>query len=272
MITLNNNNNRGVIHQSTESVILKNPRFLVCCGVFVERGNQSFHPYFMILLLSRQVERTLLQQSMAIVHLDNITVGAQFPALSHLDVLLARVLGESPLETLENLLSSRKLELSPPDGLDDVRFAGVFSPHGQQHLSDGNPGGHADGLAVGVSHSRGEPIGAGARQHLVGPNDVEGMDADANVVSVFSHGVGQVLVDGDATRLEGLARNLLLLVAHQVGHEGEEIHRRLLGAHVVDLDFGFGHAAAVAGLDVGFVLLVAVATEGTATHGVGKSR
>lgn len=53
-----------------------------------------------------------------------------------------------------------------------------------------------------------------------------------------------------------------------MGHEGEEIDGCFFGAHVVNLDFGFGYTATVAGFDVGFVLLVAVATEGTATHGV----
>lgn len=52
-----------------------------------------------------------------------------------------------------------------------------------------------------------------------------------------------------------------------MGHEGEEIDGSLLGTDVVNLDFRFGHTATVARFDVRFVLLVAVATEGTATHG-----
>jgi hypothetical protein len=118
-----------------------------------------------------------------------------------------------------------------------------------------------------MPHTTGKPIGSSARKHLVGTDDMEGVDADANVISVLSDGVSQVLVDGDTAGLEGLGGNLLLFIADQVGYEGEEIYGSFLGSDIVNLDFGFGHTTAVARLDVGFVLLVAVATEGTATHG-----
>ena len=96
---------------------------------------------------------------------------------------------------------------------------------------------------------------------------MEGVNADANVISVLSNGVGQVLVDGDTAGLEGLGRDLLLFVADQMSHEGEEIYGSFLGSDIINLDFGFRHTTTVARLDVGFVLLVTVATEGTATHG-----
>lgn len=172
--------------------------------------------YATTLLLPRQVQRALRQQSVTIVHLDDVPIGAQFPALPHPNVLLAGVLRETPLEALEDLLSSGELELAPTDRLDDVGLGRVLPANGEEDLSDGHARGDADGLAVRVSHARREAIGTGATQHLVRADDVEGMDAHANVIRVLPHGVREMLVDGDAARLKGLARYLLLLVAYQI--------------------------------------------------------
>jgi hypothetical protein len=95
---------------------------------------------------------------------------------------------------------------------------------------------------------------------------MEGVGPDLDVVGLLSDGLGQVLVDGDAARLERLRGNLLLLVAHQMRHKGEQVHGCLLGAHVVNADLGLGHTTAVARLDVRLVLLVAVTARRTATH------
>eukprot|EP01083_Nonionella_stella_P170483 580274_1 len=112
----------------------------------------------------------------------------------------------------------------------------VLSTHGDEDLSDVDTGGDSDGLTIGVTHTGGEPICSGTRKHLIGTDHVEGVDAHADVVSILSDGVGQMLVDGNTACLECLGRKLLFLVAHQVGDEREEIHGSLLGSDVVDAD------------------------------------
>jgi len=203
---------------------------------------------------------------MTVVHLDNVTISTQFSTLSKSDILLTRVFGESPLQTLKNLLPSGKLELSTTNGLHDMGLTRILTTHAHQNLSNVDTRGNTNGLSVRVPHTAGKPIGSSAGKHLIGTDDMEGMDADANVVSVLTNGVGQVLVHGNATRLQCLGRDLLLLVADQVGDEGEEIDGGTLGADVVNLDLGLRYTATVAGLDVGLVLLVAVTAERTATH------
>ena len=199
--------------------------------------------------------------------LDDVSVGRQLATLSHTDVVLTGVLGKSPLETLQNLLTSSELKFTTADGLDDVRLGGILTTDREEHLPDVNTGGDADGLSVRVTHTRREPISSGTRKHFVGTDDMEGVNTDADVVSILSDGVGQVLVDGDTAGLESLRRDLLLLVAHQVSHEREEIDGRLLGTHVVNLDLRLGHTTAVPRLDVRLILLVAVASERTSAHG-----
>jgi len=203
---------------------------------------------------------------MAVVHLDNITIGTKLTALSHPNILLAGVLRKSPLQTLQNLLPARELELATTDGLDDVRFTCILAAHRKQNLSNVDTGGNTNGLTVRVPHTAREPIGPGTREHLVGTDDVEGVDADADVVSVLADGLHQVLVDTDTAGLEGLGGDLLLLVAHKMGNEGEEIDGGLLVTDIVNADLRVGDTTAVPRLDVRLVLLVAVATSGTATH------
>ena len=96
---------------------------------------------------------------------------------------------------------------------------------------------------------------------------MEGVDSHANMVPILTNGIGQVLIDGDTAGFKSLRGDLLLLVTDQVGDEWEEIYGSFLGSNVVDFNFGFGDTATVAGFDVGFVFLVAVAAERTATHG-----
>ena len=87
-------------------------------------------------------------------------------------------------------------------------------------------------------HTGTEAISSGTRKHLVGAENVERVRAHADVVAVFSDGLGQVLVDGDAGGLKGLGGDLLLLIADHVRDEWEEVNGGLLGADVVDPDLG----------------------------------
>jgi hypothetical protein len=120
-----------------------------------------------------------------------------------------------------------------------------------------------------MPHTAGKPIGSSAGKHFVGTDNVKGVHTDSDVVSILSNSVGQVLVDGNTAGLKSLGGDLLLLVTDQVSNEGEKINRGFLGSDIINLNLRFGHTTAVARLDVGFVLLVAVTAEGTATH-VGK--
>ena len=222
------------------------------------------------LLLTGLEEGRAFQRTAAVVDLDDITVGAQFAGTTHGDVLFAGILGEAPFQTLEDLLAAGKLEFSATNGFNDVRLAGILGTDAQQDLSDVDASGNANGLSVGVTHSRRQSIGAGTGKHLVGAEHVEGMGADANVEGVLSDVLTQVLVDGDAACFQGFAGDLLLFVADQVSDKGELIDGGLLGTDVKNLDLGFGHTTAVPRLDVRLVLLVTVATSWTTTHGDGS--
>ena len=197
--------------------------------------------------------------------LHNVTIGRQLSRATLGNIDLTGVLGETPLERLEDLLPSRKLELSTTDRLNDVRLVCVLGPDTNENLSNIHTSSHTNGLSVRVTHTGGQTIGSGTAKHFVGPQDVEGVSTDANVKVVLSDRLSQMLVDGNTAGLESLGRNLLLL-AHQVSNKGKEIHGGLLGTNVENADLGVGDSTAIPRLDVRLVLLVTVATSWTATH------
>lgn len=192
-----------------------------------------------------------------------VAVDLQEAVGAHLRVHLALVLGESPLLGSEHLLAARELELGATQGLDHSGAEVVLGAHRDNRLADGHTGSRALRLAVGVAHSRLQSIGTGARKHLVDTQHLERVAADAHVEVVLAAVLGQVTVGSNAGGLEGLRGQLLLLVRDQVGHEGEEVDRGLLVAHVVDADLGVRHTAAEARLDERLLVLEAVALGGT---------
>ena len=75
--------------------------------------------------------------------------------------------------------------------------------------------------------------------------------------SVLTAQLGQVFVRLDASRLEGVRRDLLTLVRAQVRAERELGLEGGFVADVIDTDLGFRNTAQVARLDVRLVLDVA---------------
>ena len=69
----------------------------------------------------------------------------------------------------------------------------VVSPHGDEGLADVNAGNGAQGLAESTSHSGLEPISSGAGQHFVDAEDMEGVDANADVELVLGRVLHHVL-------------------------------------------------------------------------------
>jgi hypothetical protein len=68
------------------------------------------------------------------------------------------------------------------------------------------------------------PISTCAGQHLVYADDVEGVDADAEVEGVLAGCLCDVLVGADAGCFEGFAGELLILVGDEVSAEGELVY------------------------------------------------
>jgi len=175
-----------------------------------------------------------------------------------LDVLLAGVLGETPLVRLNDELLSRELHLAAAQGLDDGILRGVLGTNRHEHLADAHAGDHADRLTVRSTHTRRETVSAGAGKHLVLTEDVERVSADAHVEVLLAENGGKVLVARNTRRLEGLGRNLLTLVGHKVAAVREGIDRGRLLADLIDADLGVRDTTAKARLDVRLVLAITV--------------
>lgn len=65
--------------------------------------------------------------------------------------------------------------------------------------------------------------------------------ADAEVETLLTAGLDEVLVGADARGLEGLRAQLLILVRDQVDAEREVVDAGALAAQIEDLDLGVRH-------------------------------
>ena len=141
-----------------------------------------------------------------------------------LEVLLAAEGGEAPVLGDNDLLATGELVLRTAEGLKgesavwkvicqhfatitlsgSVQLTGVTSAERHQDLADVDTGDSTVGLTPGTTHTGLQSIGTSARQHLVDADDVEGVDADAQVETLLSGVLDHVLVAANAGGLKGL--------------------------------------------------------------------
>ena len=180
--------------------------------------------------------------------------------LASLDVVLTIELGEAPLVGLHDFLTSGEFELSTAECLNNVVSVDILGTHRHDDLTNRDTGSHLHGLTVGVTHTGGQTIGSGAGKHLVLTNDVVRVSASSDVVTFLAGVLDKVLVAGHTGSFKGASGQLLLLVRHKVGNEGEHIDVSLLGSTVINSDLGIGDTSAESRLDIRLVLLETNAT------------
>lgn len=121
-----------------------------------------------------------------------------------------------------------------------VEHTGVTSADAHDDLTNVDTGDSAVGLTPGTTHTGLQSIGTGARQHLVDTDDVEGVSADAQVESLLSGNLDEVLVGANTGGLESLGTQLLILVGDEVDAEREVIDGSALSAEIEDANLGVG--------------------------------
>jgi hypothetical protein len=194
------------------------------------------------------------------------TVGDNPALQAALGVFGTGPLGEAPLVGSHDGLTAGELELGATQSLNDVVGGGVLSSHRVDDLANGNAGSHLGSLTVRTSHTGRQTIGTGARKHLVLSDHVVRVDSAADVVTLLTGGLHQVLVAGHTGGLQGASRKLLLLARHQVAHERESINVGLLGTAVENSDLSIRNTSQVPRLDVRLVLLESHATGRSSSH------
>lgn len=121
-----------------------------------------------------------------------------------------------------------------------IRHTVVTSADTHEDLANVDTSDRAVRLAPGTTHTGLQSIGTGAGQHLVDTDDVEGVGADAQVETLLTTVLDEVLVGANTGSLEGLGAQLLILVGDEVDAEREVIDVRLLSAQIKDADLGVG--------------------------------
>jgi hypothetical protein len=129
------------------------------------------------------------------------------------------------------------LVLGATESLEDNSLVRVLATDGKDDLANVDTGDLTDGVTPGTTHTGRQPIGTGAREGLVGTDDVVGVGADPQVERVLAGGLDDVLVGANTGGLEGLGRELLVLVGDEVSAV-EEGKRQFSFPHF--LRFGSG--------------------------------
>jgi len=177
-----------------------------------------------------------------------------------------REIGESPLLRNDDLLTSRELVLGTTESLHNDSLVRVLASNGKDDLTNVDTGYSSNRVTPGTTHTRRQPIGTSARQGLVGTDDVVRVGTNSEMERILSGGLDDVLVGANTGSLEGLGRDLLVLVRNQVAAEGEFVDTSLLPSEIEDTNLRVGYTTVVPTLGVGLVLAVAVATSGSASH------
>jgi len=142
------------------------------------------------------------------------------------------------------------LVLATPQSLEGSGAVRVPSSDGHKDLADVHASDKTVGLAEGATHTGLEPIGSGARQHLVDTDDMVGVDADTEMETFLSSNLDEVLVGANTGGLESLGGQLLVLVGDQVDAEREVVDVRALATEIEDADLGVRYTAVEPALGV----------------------
>ena len=86
------------------------------------------------------------------------------------------------------------------------------------------------GFAKCSSHTSLKPISSSAGQHLVDAVDVEGVQTDSQVESIFAAVLHQVFVGTDTASLQSFGRQLLILIRDHVHAQRKLIYFSLLAS------------------------------------------
>jgi len=168
--------------------------------------------------------------------------------------------GETVLSGDEDSLAARELELSTTESLlSKWNFVGSGTD-GHENGANVHTGRLAKSLSVSVTHTGLESISTGAGKHLVDADHMPWVHSNADMEGFFTAVDLHVLVSGNAGGFEGLRGDLLLLAGNKMDASGVLFPAGLLHTTIVHSDFGVRYTTVEAGLGIGLVFLVSVAT------------
>jgi len=151
------------------------------------------------------------QRTVVVRDLHVNTIRDEAALLLPLHVIIARVLRETPLLRLDNLLAARELVLGTAERLDGLVRMHVLGTDGQHDLTNRHPRGDTLRGTVRTTHTRLQAIGPRARQHLVDAQHVERVQAHAKVETFLTSLGHHVLVSRNTAGFHRLGADLFLL-------------------------------------------------------------
>ena len=80
------------------------------------------------------------------------------------------------------------------------------------------------------------PISSSTGQHLIDPQDVEGVDTDTQMERIFSRRLDDILVGTNTSSFQGFRRKLFILVRNEMATEREFVNRGTFASQIKDTD------------------------------------
>lgn len=156
-------------------------------------------------------------------------------------VLLLSELCETPLVIDHDLLATGELVLAASQSFAHLFLMLRLGADSVNNLSNFHTSNFTKRLAECMTHTSLEPISSCAGKHLVDAQNVERVDANTEVESVFSSSLGDVLVHDNASSLKSLGGELFLLLGNEVHDKGKLVCVCPFGADIIDAQFGVGN-------------------------------
>jgi hypothetical protein len=112
--------------------------------------------------------------------------------------------------------------LSTTKSLHDDSLVRVLATDRKDDLTNVDTSDPSDGVTPRTTHTGRQSIGTSARERLVGTDDVVRVGTNSEMERILSGGLDDVLVGANTRSLEGLGRDLLVLVRDKVDTVGSE--------------------------------------------------
>jgi len=197
---------------------------------------------------------TVSQRSMAWEELSVDTIRDNTLLLPQLGEVSSVKLREAPFPADNNLLTTRELELSTTKSLLSMVTMGILATNRQKNLSNSNTSTSTQSFTKSTSHTSLKPISSSTRKHLVNPENMERMNPNPQMKSIFSSRLHHVLVASNTGSFKCFTWHILLLPWHQMDTEWKLINTLPLHTNIVDPDFWIWHTTTVARLWVWLTL------------------
>lgn len=139
-----------------------------------------------------------------------------------------------------------------------MKTIAILAANWQEDLSNGNSSTSALWFTESTPHTSLKPISSSTWKHFVDTQDMEWVNTDSQMESIFPGKLGHIFVASNSSSLKSFTRYVLLFPRHQVHTEREFINPFLLHSNIIDPDLGIRHTTTKAWFRIRLIFYLAI--------------